>query len=61
MEKIKIGTIVNAVALRGEVKVYHFSDCKERFEELDEVILERKGKSKTSKSKRFVTRTIWSF
>ena len=47
MEKIKIGTIVNAVALRGEVKVYHFSDCKERFEELDEVILERKGKSQT--------------
>lgn len=47
MEKIKIGTIVNAVALRGEVKVYHFSDYKERFEELDEVIVERKGKGKT--------------
>lgn len=47
MEKIKIGTVVNAVALRGEVKVYHFSDYKERFEELDEVILERKGKGKT--------------
>ena len=45
MEKIKIGTIVNAVALRGEVKVYHFSDYKERFEELDQVIVERKGKS----------------
>lgn len=47
MEKIKIGTIVNAVALRGEVKVYHFSDYKERFEELEEVIVERKGKGKT--------------
>ena len=47
MEKIKIGTVVNAVALRGEVKVYHFSDYKERFEELDEVIVERKGKGKT--------------
>ena len=47
MEKIKIGTIVNAVALRGEVKVYHFSDYKERFEELDQVIEERKGKGKT--------------
>jgi len=46
MEKIKIGTIVNAVALRGEVKVYHFSDCKERFEELDQVIVERKGKGR---------------
>ena len=47
MDKIKIGTVVNAVALRGEVKVYHFSDYKERFEELDEVIVERKGKGKT--------------
>ena len=45
MEKIKIGKIVNAVALRGEVKVYHYSDSKERFEELDQVIVERKGKS----------------
>ncbi len=44
MEKIKIGKIVNAVALRGEVKVYHYSDYKERFEELDRVLLERKGK-----------------
>ena len=49
MEKIKIGTVVNAVALRGEVKVYHFSDYKERFEELEEVIVERKGKGKTYK------------
>ena len=44
MEKIKIGKIVNAVALRGEVKVYHYSDYKERFEELDIILLERKGK-----------------
>ncbi len=44
MEKIKIGKIVNAVALRGEVKVYHYSDYKERFEELDSVLLEHKGK-----------------
>lgn len=44
MEKIKIGKIVNAVALRGEVKVYHYSDYKERFEELDEILIERKGK-----------------
>lgn len=34
MEKIKIGEIVNAVALKGEVKVYHYTDYKERFEEL---------------------------
>ena len=41
MENIKIGKIVNAAGLRGEVKVYHYSDYKERFEELDEVIVER--------------------
>lgn len=44
MEKIKIGKIVNAVALRGEVKVYHYSDYKERFDELDSILLEHKGK-----------------
>ena len=37
MEKIKIGKIVNAVGLKGEVKVYHYSDYKERFEELDQL------------------------
>lgn len=39
MEKIKIGKIVNAAALKGEVKIYHYSDYKERFEELDSVIV----------------------
>ncbi len=44
MEKIKIGKIVNAVALRGEVKIYHYSDYKERFEDFDSIIVEgRKG------------------
>ncbi|MGF6376181.1 16S rRNA processing protein RimM [Clostridiales Family XIII bacterium PM5-7] len=42
MEKIKIGRIVNAVALRGEVKVYHYSDYKERFEEFDTIIADDK-------------------
>lgn len=42
MEKIKIGKIVNAVALRGEVKVYHYSDYKERFEELSHIYVENK-------------------
>lgn len=46
MERIKIGKIVNAVALRGEVKVYHYSDCKERFAELDRIIVERSGRSR---------------
>ena len=44
MEKIKIGKIVNAVALRGEVKVYAYSDRKERYEELKE-IAQRSGLS----------------
>ena len=42
MEKIKIGRIVNAVALKGEVKVYNYSSCKERYEELDRIIVEDK-------------------
>ncbi len=44
MERIKIGKIVNAVALRGEVKVYHYTDYKERFEEIEEILVEHKGK-----------------
>ena len=46
MEKIKLGKIVNAVALRGEVKVYHYSDYKERFEELEEILVERNAAKK---------------
>lgn len=42
MEKIKIGRIVNAVALRGEVKVYNYSGYRERYEELDRIIAEDK-------------------
>lgn len=40
MEKILIGKIVNAVGLKGEVKVYCYTDRKERFEELDAVWLD---------------------
>lgn len=42
MEKIKIGRIVNAVALRGEVKVYNYSGYRERYEELDRLIIDNK-------------------
>ncbi len=42
MEKIKIGKIVNAVALRGEVKVYSYAGRKERYEELKEILVEGK-------------------
>ena len=40
MEKIIIGKIVNAVGLKGEVKVYCYTDRKERFEELERVYVE---------------------
>ena len=40
MEKIKVGQVVNVVGLKGELKVYHYSDYKERFEELSKVYLE---------------------
>ena len=48
MERIKIGQIVNAVALRGEVKIYNYSDV-DRFEELDKVILVNRKQSKEYK------------
>ena len=42
LQKINIGKIVNVVGLKGELKVYHYSDYKERFEELDSIILKNK-------------------
>ena len=42
METIKIGKIVNAVGLKGEVKVYNYSDRRERYEELDRIIVNNK-------------------
>lgn len=41
MKKIKIGKIVNAVALRGEVKVYSYSEP-DRYRELTEIYVEEK-------------------
>lgn len=38
MEKIKIGKIVNAVGLKGEVKVYSYAGENDRFEKLDRII-----------------------
>ena len=37
MEKIKIGKIVNAVGLKGEVKVYNYSDSSEIYEITPEI------------------------
>ena len=45
MEKIKIAKIVNAVGLKGEVKVYNYSDDRERFEKLEEIIVSGKTES----------------
>lgn len=49
MEKIKIGKIVNAVALRGEVKVYSYAGEIDRFEKLDRIIA---GSSQSGGAKR---------
>ncbi len=37
MERIKVGKIVSAVGIKGEVKIYPYTDYLERFEELDDV------------------------
>jgi 16S rRNA processing protein RimM len=34
MEQLKLGQIVNVVGLKGELKVYPYTDYKERFQEL---------------------------
>ena len=44
MEKIKIGKIVNVVALKGEVKVYTYSEPY-RYEELDSVYVENEKRN----------------
>lgn len=40
MEQLKLGQIVSVVGLKGELKVYPFTDYKERFEELGELCIE---------------------
>jgi 16S rRNA processing protein RimM len=40
MEKINIGKIVNAVGLKGEVKVYSYSGSKERYQERKRIYVE---------------------
>jgi 16S rRNA processing protein RimM len=42
MEKILMGKIVNVVGLKGEVKVYSYTDRNERFEELETIWLDNK-------------------
>ncbi|MCI8645748.1 MAG: 16S rRNA processing protein RimM [Firmicutes bacterium] len=40
MEKILIGKIVNVVGLKGELKVYCYTDKREQFEELEQIWLD---------------------
>jgi len=40
MEKIIIGQIVNAVGLKGEVKIYNYSDSQERYYDLHTVYVD---------------------
>lgn len=49
MTEINIGKIVNVVGLKGEVKVYNYSDYKERYEELDHIYLYEMKKLKEYK------------
>jgi len=37
MKRIKVGKIVSAVGIKGEVKIYPYTDYPERFEELESV------------------------
>lgn len=42
MEKLKFGQITNAVGLKGELRVYPYTDYKEKFDEIEYVLLEDK-------------------
>jgi 16S rRNA processing protein RimM len=42
METLIFGQITNAVGLKGELRVYPYTDYKEKFEEIDYVLLEDK-------------------
>ena len=44
MEKIKIGKIVSAVGLKGEVKIYSYAGSKERYESLARLIVATPGR-----------------
>ena len=40
METLRLGKITAAVGLKGEVRVYPYTDYKEKFEEIPHVLLE---------------------
>ena len=45
MEKIIIGKAVNVVGLRGELKIYNYSDDRDRYEKLEKVFIGSKDKN----------------
>lgn len=49
MEKIKIGKIVSAVGLKGEVKIYSYAGSKERYESLARLIVATPGPGRGEK------------
>lgn len=42
MEKVLMGKVVNVVGLKGELKIYSYTDRNERFGELDQIWLDDK-------------------
>lgn len=42
MEKLRLGQITNVVGLNGEIKVYPYTDYKEKFEEIEYVLIKDK-------------------
>lgn len=48
-KQLQIGEIVNTHGIKGEIKVYPLTDNPKRFEELDWVYLESKGKQEKCK------------
>lgn len=46
MEKIIIGKVVNVVGLKGELKIYNYSDDRDRYETLEKVFIGSEDKNK---------------
>ncbi|MGI6734397.1 MAG: ribosome maturation factor RimM [Anaerovoracaceae bacterium] len=40
MEKLRLGRVTGAVGLKGELRVYPYTDYKEKFEEIDYVLMD---------------------
>ncbi|GAB1476672.1 ribosome maturation factor RimM [Bacillota bacterium] len=45
METLRLGKIVNAVGLKGELKIYPYTDYKEKFDEIEYVLIDGRNHS----------------